>query len=236
MCRLVPAAHAGVKRRPIWGCWARWSKTFPARSSAQNATAADRRCTQPRCGASAPDRPPSRYAPVALKTEGTDVIRYTSSTVINNRNRITIWSSQPTHPRSISSSPECGEVSAQYAAAHLPWRRWGSWLPARRCCGGSSWCHTPECSAPRLKPGKKKKIVFRNNQNRTTLWRTSGSLGQKSSSLTYPDWDDVAWTVHHGQPWIHQHLPEQLNVALVLTSKRAALFPFEDLHRLPGSG
>lgn len=57
-----------------------------------------------------------------------------------------------------------------------------------------------------------------------------------NSIVDYPDRDDVAGAVHNRQPRVHQHLPEELDVALVFKSQRAPLFPFKDLDRFPGSG
>lgn len=53
--------------------------------------------------------------------------------------------------------------------------------------------------------------------------------------INYPDGEDVTGAVHHRQPRVHQHLPEQLDVALVFASQRATLFPFQDLDGGPGS-
>ena len=47
---------------------------------------------------------------------------------------------------------------------------------------------------------------------------------------TDPDWNDVAGTVHHGQAQVHQHLAQQLDVALVPPAKRAALLALQRLH------
>lgn len=44
------------------------------------------------------------------------------------------------------------------------------------------------------------------------------SFGNKVN-INYPDWDDVAGAVHHRQPRVHQHLSEQLDVALVFASQ-----------------
>lgn len=55
-----------VTRGQRWGDWGRWSMTSLARSSAQNAAAADRSCIQPRSGASVPGPPPSMYPPASL--------------------------------------------------------------------------------------------------------------------------------------------------------------------------
>lgn len=38
--------------------------------------------------------------------------------------------------------------------------------------------------------------------------------------------------MHHWQSRVHQHLSEQLDVALVLAPQRATLLPFENLDRL----
>lgn len=67
MCHLFPAAVGSVMRGLISGGWDHWSKTFPARSSAQSAAAADRSCTPPRSAASAPGPFPSTFAPASLQ-------------------------------------------------------------------------------------------------------------------------------------------------------------------------
>lgn len=56
------------------------------------------------------------------------------------------------------------------------------------------------------------------------------------SRENYPDWDDVTGAVHHGKAGVHEHLSEQLDVALVLAPQHAALLLLEDLDGLPGSG
>lgn len=45
----------------------------------------------------------------------------------------------------------------------------------------------------------------------------------------------MARAVDHGQTGVHQHLPEQLDVALVFPPQCATFFTFKDLDGLPGS-
>lgn len=52
----------------------------------------------------------------------------------------------------------------------------------------------------------------------------------------HPNGNDVAGAVHHGQPRVHQHLPHELDVALVLAAQRLALGALERAHGLQGSG
>ena len=54
--------------------------------------------------------------------------------------------------------------------------------------------------------------------------------------VSYPERDDVTGTVHHGQPIVHQHLAQQLDVALVFAPQYAPLLSFEGLDGLPGPG
>lgn len=42
----------------------------------------------------------------------------------------------------------------------------------------------------------------------------------------------MAGAVHHGQPRVHQHLSEQLDVALMFAPQSTALFPLQNLDRL----
>lgn len=149
---------SSVMRRLILGGWGHWSKTFPAHSSAQSAVAAGRSYTQLRSEASAPDPLPSMFPPASLwrRIRGTisfwsisntmegkvSASLYDISDCVLNYWDKTIGSA---YQQSISSSQECGVELEQCAAVHLPWRPWGSWLPAHRCCDDSSWGHTPLC-------------------------------------------------------------------------------------------
>ena len=54
--------------------------------------------------------------------------------------------------------------------------------------------------------------------------------------LSYPHGDDVAGAVHHGQTRVHQHLPQQLDVALVLAPQHHALRSLQRLDGLAGTG
>lgn len=78
---------------------------------------------------------------------------------------------------------------------------------------------------------------IRTAPHRETHLGLPGTLFQneRGEARDYPDWDDVAGAVHHWQPRVHQHLPEQLDVALVFASQSAALLPFENLDGVPGA-
>lgn len=56
------------------------------------------------------------------------------------------------------------------------------------------------------------------------------------SVCTYSDRNDVAGAVNHGQAGVHQHLPQQLDVALVFAAERAAFLALQDLDGLAGAG
>lgn len=50
--------------------------------------------------------------------------------------------------------------------------------------------------------------------------------------IPHPDGNDVAGAVHHGQPHVHQHLPHELDIALVLAPERLPLGALERAHGL----
>lgn len=56
------------------------------------------------------------------------------------------------------------------------------------------------------------------------------------SSICNPDRDDVTGAVDDWEAGVHQHLPHELDIALVLAAKRPALGALQDPHRLQGSG
>lgn len=51
----------------------------------------------------------------------------------------------------------------------------------------------------------------------------------------YPHRDDVTGTVDDWEACVHQHLPQKLDIALVLAAQGAALTALQDPHRLQGS-
>lgn len=56
------------------------------------------------------------------------------------------------------------------------------------------------------------------------------------SVCTYSDRNDVAGAVNHRQAGVHQHLTQQLDVALVFAAERAAFLALQDLDGLASAG
>lgn len=135
-----------VMRRQRWGDWGRWSTTSLARSSAQSAVAAGRSYIRLRSGASAPGLPPSRYAPVSLRRKSP------KAKIEHHQSKIQSSPLPLSYRQSLSSSQGYGEVLQRYAEAPLPYLRWDNWWPERKCCAGSSWCHTPLCFSQHQTP------------------------------------------------------------------------------------
>lgn len=70
--------------------------------------------------------------------------------------------------------------------------------------------------------------------NQNISWSSAEAQPPASQSQTghYPDGDDVTGAVDHWQASVHQHLPHELHVALVLAAKCLALSAPQDPHRL----
>lgn len=58
--------------------------------------------------------------------------------------------------------------------------------------------------------------------------------GGKPQRGHYPHRDDVAGAVDDGEAGVHQHLPHELHIALVLAAEGTPLTAFQDPHRLQG--
>lgn len=56
----------------------------------------------------------------------------------------------------------------------------------------------------------------------------------KSALNAHPNRNDVAGAVHHRQPRVHQHLPHELDVALVLAPQCLSLGALQGPHGLQG--
>lgn len=66
------------------------------------------------------------------------------------------------------------------------------------------------------------------------VWRHSPQQVQ-SQIGHYPDRDDVTGAVDDREACIHEHLPHELDIALVLAAKRPPLSTLQNPHRLQGS-
>lgn len=60
------------------------------------------------------------------------------------------------------------------------------------------------------------------------------TAGVQSQTGHYPDGDDVAGAVDHREAGVHEHLPQELDVALVLAAQCLALGALQHAHGLQG--
>ena len=73
------------------------------------------------------------------------------------------------------------------------------------------------------------------NQDISRQVRRPGPQRVQSQAAHYPDRDDVTGAVDDWEAGVHQHLPHELDVALVLAAKHPALGALQDPHRLQRS-